>query len=62
VGADDPLGVVVEVEVVVGAGVGGGPDGSSAGPKNGSRAKSMNPRMDRGEVSGRQSQRPPWSK
>src|SRR5215211_5049169 len=59
--------LVVGVKVVLVAGVVVVVEGAAAGdgaapPKNGSRAKSTNPCMDRAEVSGRQSQRPPWSR
>ena len=53
-------GAVVVARAVV---VVGGSAGDWASPvKNGSRAKSTNPCMDGVEVSGRQSQRPPWSR
>jgi len=55
--------VVAGMVVVGGLVVGAGAAGAGATPlKKGSRAKSTNPCMDCAEVSGRQSQRPPWSR
>ena len=55
--------VVTATVVVVGRAVVGGAGGAWAvPPKNGSRAKPTKPCMDDAEVSGRQSQRPPWSR
>jgi hypothetical protein len=53
---------VVGGAVVVGGTVVGGPDGSPGPPKKGSRTKQMNPAWTDRRVSGRQSQRPLWSK
>ena len=50
---------VVDETVVAGRVVVGGANAWSLPPKNGSRAKLTNPRMDWADVSGRQSQRPP---